>query len=607
MIFKKIIILIFVIISSFSEVSRSPEDTAIINQFSSSSLMVTETVKEEEVTFEQTKNNSKVIAEEIKQEKMPITQSENDSAIKTEQANREDDLVKQNEKKSKRRKKKKKIKRRSSKELLRSYNEARAKLEKEEREELRRLTLGYYDKVTYKPTVLLSKNYWMYKLFPNKVYKMAEKSENPEQYMEDFHKSFQTIEKATKDEIEAEEKRLRKKELRKRIKMRDIIYDVKFGFHRNISDIKPETLRNVEELHYRRSAFKEYYRFSWSNVIKYGPTLKEVENLLFIIAFVRFCIYAIRYDIKTAFIICSIGLISSFIYVMLLTDFVVLPFERMYLCPSFFRFLFEESLYRDKISDSMFLDNVYVAPRPGWKSILKTGFFKMKCWWADEIIDGRLLTADNWFAHLVVKLDSKINELTLPSFITEAIEYIQKVVIPYCNRVYQGYKYNLTGLIVYYLVLRLGKEVVPYHIQWNVMFYCLYMNFGSYIWDWFRNSQELLQLTFIPQMRYVDINYMNLFHSTYIGVSVYLIMLAMLHAVFSQYFYIPLWVPNMEAHIGQRPKDDIYSGGYTSWQDEIRFWEPGPADLKLWFGVLGKGPNDRKKKRKRRKKKKKPD
>ena len=46
----------------------------------------------------------------------------------------------------------------------------------------------------------------------------------------------------------------------------------------------------------------------------------------------------------------------------------------------------------------------------------------------------------------------------------------------------------------------------------------------------------------------------------------------MLHAIFSQYFYVPFIVQNsVELHVGKRPTKSIYSGGYTAWQDEFFF------------------------------------
>jgi hypothetical protein len=45
---------------------------------------------------------------------------------------------------------------------------------------------------------------------------------------------------------------------------------------------------------------------------------------------------------------------------------------------------------------------------------------------------------------------------------------------------------------------------------------------------------------------------------------------------------------NTELHIGPRPKNSIYSGGQTAWQDpeEKKKFKPIP---KLWYGWIGKG------------------
>ncbi len=79
----------------------------------------------------------------------------------------------------------------------------------------------------------------------------------------------------------------------------------------------------------------------------------------------------------------------------------------------------------------------------------------------------------------------------------------------------------------------------------------------------------------------------------------------LLHALFSQYFFMPALIWGIENHIGSRPKDDVTSGGYTSWQDSIDLYSGKPKTLKLWFGWLGKGPNDKNRRRKRRNKRRK--
>ena len=66
------------------------------------------------------------------------------------------------------------------------------------------------------------------------------------------------------------------------------------------------------------------------------------------------------------------------------------------------------------------------------------------------------------------------------------------------------------------------------------------------------------------------------------------IIFALFHAIWGQYFYVPFFVENTELHIGPRPKNSIYSGGQTAWQDSDnknvnRFFP------KLWFGWFGRG------------------
>jgi hypothetical protein len=67
-----------------------------------------------------------------------------------------------------------------------------------------------------------------------------------------------------------------------------------------------------------------------------------------------------------------------------------------------------------------------------------------------------------------------------------------------------------------------------------------------------------------------------------------LIIFGLFHAICGQYFYFPFFVENTELHIGRRPTDSIYSGGYTAWQDPE---EKNVNRLfpKLWFGWFGRG------------------
>ena len=73
-----------------------------------------------------------------------------------------------------------------------------------------------------------------------------------------------------------------------------------------------------------------------------------------------------------------------------------------------------------------------------------------------------------------------------------------------------------------------------------------------------------------------------------ISVHIGSIFFGLLHAIYGQYFYIPLFVETTELHIGPRPKNSIYSGGNTAWQDEkqANIYRKFP---KLWYGWFGNG------------------
>ena len=68
------------------------------------------------------------------------------------------------------------------------------------------------------------------------------------------------------------------------------------------------------------------------------------------------------------------------------------------------------------------------------------------------------------------------------------------------------------------------------------------------------------------------------------------ILFGLFHAIWGQYFYFPFFVENTELHIGPRPKNSIYSGGNTSWQEaEEKGKNLNRSFPKLWYGWFGRG------------------
>jgi hypothetical protein len=184
--------------------------------------------------------------------------------------------------------------------------------------------------------------------------------------------------------------------------------------------------------------------------------------------------------------------------------------------------------------------------------------------------------------------------------LSEIQRYVDNIVMPLVFKYIKIYRKPMEAMLFYTLILRVGKKYVPYPLQWHGIVYLMYCYcIGDFVYNRYVTSMEFLRDTLIPQLRMQEIEVMELLQTGFLTAFVYMIMLAMFHAVFSQYYYIPFLSQNIDAYIGKRPKDSILSGGYSSWQDEQELFIPSKGDYKIWFGFLGKGPGDKKRKRPR--------
>ena len=86
----------------------------------------------------------------------------------------------------------------------------------------------------------------------------------------------------------------------------------------------------------------------------------------------------------------------------------------------------------------------------------------------------------------------------------------------------------------------------------------------------------------------MQVNTLNGLIAFIITLHIGLVFFGLFQAIWGQYFYFPFLVENTELHIGPRPKNSIYSGGNTAWQDEK---EKNVQRLfpKFWYGWFGNG------------------
>merc|ERR1711862_276371 len=113
-------------------------------------------------------------------------------------------------------------------------------------------------------------------------------------------------------------------------------------------------------------------------------------------------------------------------------------------------------------------------------------------------------------------------------------------------------------------------------------------------------QQAVLEPDLISSVSNIDPNILfqfsilNIVLAVCITLHLGLLLFALLHAICGQSFYFPFFVENTELHIGPRPKNSIYSGGKTAWQD-LEEKENNLTRIfpKLWYGWFGAGTKNR--------------
>ena len=143
--------------------------------------------------------------------------------------------------------------------------------------------------------------------------------------------------------------------------------------------------------------------------------------------------------------------------------------------------------------------------------------------------------------------------------------------------------------------LKFGRDYLPYFVRYHAAI-CVFVSQALLV-PWGLAMQRTLQFlhdTLIPELRVDEILLLEAVQSAMMIIFVYLIILAVLHALFSQYYYVPFLSQALAANIGIKDNDKIIDGGYASWQDEQNLWKASKADFKIWFGFLGKAKNTKK-------------
>ena len=328
-----------------------------------------------------------------------------------------------------------------------------------------------------------------------------------------------------------------------------------------------------------------------------GLTLADIENLLFFILFIRFVILTIRYNLKTSFYITSIGLFAGYLWYRHLIDLISL-YRSMLIQLPYLRKLGIDAIQLSSISRQVVVTDFKLGDNVHWYNpgqVLYYGFMK-------GIVKTDPDTGLRYYidpiSMFISNLDESQKENILPIYYK-----IYNKIIPQAFEAISKFWTQLSGIAAYAVITRIGKKYCPYLVRWHWTF-LLIIGFIEQIFIYFSFRVSYFQSNIlIPELEvsstYEDpnllfqVNFLNGLLAFIICLHFGLVFFGLFHAIWGQYFYFPFLVENTELHIGPRPKNSIYSGGNTAWQDE-KEQNIQRVFPKLWYGWFGSGTKNRK-------------
>ena len=315
---------------------------------------------------------------------------------------------------------------------------------------------------------------------------------------------------------------------------------------------------------------------------QYGLGLVDIENILLFITFIRFVILANRYNIKTSFYISSISLFAGFLWYTHLKDLIgwygdMISYNR--LTSRYLDDMLTETYIEDTRNQKiMYLEFINQNP---------LNFLKSSLVYASE--------RNGYRIDPISMLISNLPE-TVKTQVSQVYYSIYGNVFPGIWRFIGGQLQEIAPLLMYVFIVRINKKYCPYLIRWHWTYLIVSSLFEGEIIRIMYRLYTYDSMFLIPSERFDESALLQPIFMMIITMHYFLVCLGLLHAAFGQYFYIPFLTENTEIHIGKRPQNSIYSGGYTAWQDggsnQIQILTKDKKSLKfprLWWGWLGKG------------------
>jgi hypothetical protein len=331
--------------------------------------------------------------------------------------------------------------------------------------------------------------------------------------------------------------------------------------------------------------------------IQDGLTLTDIETLIFFLLFIRFIILIFRYNLKTSIYITCIGLCAGYLWYRHLID-VILMYRQMLIKVPYLQRLGTNVIEFESSSRALLTTELKPGSDVHWYNPGKLLYYAF----TKGIIQTNSDTGVKYYIDPISMIISNLNEESKSKVIP--IYYkMYNTIIPRFFETIREFWNQLSGIAAYAIITRIGKRYCPYLIRWHWTF-LLIIGFVEQILIYFLYRlmyfQDIIiqeKLSIAAAQNYPDSNLLLQFNIL-TGLSAFCIMVhlgsiffGLFHAICGQYFYFPFLVENTELHIGPRPKNSIYSGGKTAWQDEkqANFQRRIP---KIWYGWFGSGTNE---------------
>ena len=367
---------------------------------------------------------------------------------------------------------------------------------------------------------------------------------------------------------------------------RDIYQSPEYSYELSISNFERSTNVSFE-------TFRLIVEGLWDK-IQDGLTLADIENVLFFILFIRFVILAFRYNLKTSFYITCIGLFAGYLWYRHLIDLISM-YRSVLLKLPFLHKLGMDAVQLRSMHRQMVLTDLKLGEDAHWYNpgqVLYYAFTK-------GVIHTDPETGFRFYIDPISMVVSKLQDST-KSTIFPIYYKVYNEIIPKIYDIGSKFWSQLSGVAAYAVITRIGKRYCPYLIRWHWTF-LLIIGMIEQIFVYFIYRVYYFQtFVILPQIKmyegytnpnlFIQMNFLNVVIACVVLSHIGFIIFGLFHAIWGQYFYLPFFVENTELHIGPRPKNSIYSGGQTAWQNSNEKEKSLNRVIpKLWYGWFGRG------------------